>query len=109
MDHAAIRAKLSAEVNSVDAEGLLPHQRRQGLLMLAPERDLLDAAMAIATDQTETVRSLTGSGALYKPSLAQMADWVVDRSLRFQFVVVQPYVLAQQILRDDSTRGGDRG
>jgi hypothetical protein len=100
MDHDELRHKLLTEVLAVDAAALLPHHRRGALLVLAADVDLISAAVAIATDDVDTVQKLAADGALVKPSLAQLADWCVDAALRFQFIILQPHVLAQPMLRD---------
>ena len=93
-----LRDRIRAQIESTDAGALLPHQRRDALLVLKPDVDLLDVAEAITADDNEKVGALLESGELFKPSLAQMSDWLVDLELRFQFVILQPYVLAQRIL-----------
>ena len=95
-----LRAKLKGEVLSVDAASLLPHHRRQALWILEPAVDLLDVALAIAEDRSGEIEALIGSKQLQRPELGQLADWCVDTELRFQCVILQPYVLAQVITRD---------
>lgn len=98
-----LRQKLLDEVAAVDAAALVPHHRRGALLMLAIEVDLVETALAIATDDTATVEALIREGAIARPTLAQLADWCVDTSLRFQFLILQPYVLAQPLPRDSES------
>jgi len=64
---------------------------------------MLEAAVAIAEDDSETVATLVEQGKLVKPSLGQLADWCVDAAQRFQFVILQPYVLAQPLPRKSDT------
>ncbi|MBT8495961.1 MAG: DUF2288 family protein [Deltaproteobacteria bacterium] len=92
-----LRAKLRSEIQAVDAAALLPHQRRDALLVLEPSVDLLDIAVAIAKDDVAAITGLIADGRLSKPDLGELADWCVDVELRFQFVIVQPYVLAQKL------------
>lgn len=97
MSEFRLRDKLRGEIAAIDAPALLPHHRRGALMILAAEVDLLDTAHAVATDDAKTIAALIDGGMLYKPSLAQLADWCVDAGLRLQFVIVQPYVLAQPL------------
>jgi len=92
-----VRDKLLAEVQAVDATALLPHHRRSALFILAPEVDLVDTAAAMASDDASVLAKLIEDGAITRPSLGQLADWCVDSEQRFQFVIVQPYVLAQPL------------
>lgn len=94
---ADLREKLRGEIQVVDASSLLPHQRRGALLIAQRSVDILDVAVAIASDDASRVAALVEEGSVYKPSLGQLADWCVDTELRMQFVILQPYVLAQPI------------
>ena len=96
------REELKSQVQVTGAQSLLPHQRRDGLLILRASHDLLDVALAIADDDSELIAGYLKKGSLYKPSLAELADWCVQTELRFQFIILQPYVLAQPI---ESARG----
>lgn len=93
-----MREKLRSEIQAVDAATLLPHQRRDALLLLAAEADLLDVALAIAADDASIVGALVADGQVQRPTLGEMADFCINTELRFQFVILQPYVLAQVIL-----------
>ena len=96
-----VRDKLRKDIAAVAADALLPHHRRGALLILATGVDILDAAEAIATDDATTVAAMISDGTLSKPSLGQLADWCVDVEQRFQFVIVQPYVVAQLLPRTE--------
>lgn len=89
------REKLRADIQVAEPKELLPHQRRDALIMVHKEVDILDVAMAVAQDEADTVASLLEEKKLFKPTLGELADWCVDQNLRVQFVILQPYVLAQ--------------
>lgn len=93
-----LREKLRAEIASVDAAALVPHHHRGALFVLETAADILDVALAIAEDDSATIEALLADGRLRRPSSAELADWCVDGALRFQFVILQPFVLAQPIL-----------
>jgi hypothetical protein len=93
-----LRDKLRGDVQVAAASELLPHHRRGGLLVLRAETDLLDVAFAIASDDLDEVAGYIDGGQIFRPSLAQLADWCVDSVIRFQVVILQPYVLAQPII-----------
>jgi hypothetical protein len=84
---------------AVDAAALLPHPRRGALLVLSGEHDLLAVAEAIARDDSDTVSLLLESGRLVRPSLSDVADWCVDEAQRLQFLIIQPFVIAQLLPR----------
>ena len=97
-----LREKLKSEIQATHAPELLPHHRRDALFMVRADVDILDAALAIAQDEAATVAALIDEGKLFKPSLAQLSDWCVDLELRFQFVILQPYVLAQALNKEQA-------
>ncbi len=94
----SLQAKLKTEIQAASAADLLPHHRRDALFIARDDVDFLDAAMAIGSDEADRVAEWLTDGSLYRPSLAQLSDWCVDLELRFQFVILQPYVLAQPIV-----------
>ena len=99
MDVEALRARLRGEMEQVEAAVLLSHHRRGALIVAAQGVDLLDVAVAVATDESATIGRLLEAGDLAKPTLGELATWCMDQTLRLRFVIVQPYVLAQVIVR----------
>lgn len=100
MDH-DVRDKLRGEVMSSYWEDLAPHQQRGALLLLTPALDLLDVAEAIAKDDKQSVTGWLASGALRRANERDRESYEKDAEeetqLRFQFVVVQPWVVAQAL------------
>jgi hypothetical protein len=92
-----LREKLKLDIQATSAAALLPHHRRDALFMVRADVDILDAAVAIGSDEAAAVAALIEEAKLFKPSLAQLSNWCVDLELRFQFVILQPYVLAQAL------------
>jgi len=92
-----LREKIRAEMRSCSAADLLPHHRRDALLVATPDQDILAAAVAIASDATEIVAILVSEKKIFRPSLAQLSDWCVQSNLRFQYAILQPYVLVQAL------------
>jgi len=100
MEAESLETKLRSEIQAASAADLLPHHRRDALIIAGDDVDFLEAAMAIGSDEAEVVAKLLTDGSLYRPSLAQLSDWCVDLELRFQFVILQPYVLAQPLSQE---------
>lgn len=91
-----LRDKLKSEI----MPGAWPELRYQfargGLLLVSPERDLLAVALAVATDDQAEVQRLLIEGALWR-TRDDDARAFEAAPPRFQFVIVQPWVLAQVI------------
>lgn len=92
-----VREKLKSEIMATDFAALAPHFARGALVLAAPELDILDAAEAIARDDRAQVEAWLTSGALRRASDNDARAYMEDRELRFQFVIVQPWVLAQPL------------
>ena len=87
----ALREKLKSEVQATPWPDLVPHAKRGALLLAAKSLDLLDVAVAVADDDVAAIRGWLEAGSLSK------ADPGESHGGRFQFVIVQPYVLAQAL------------
>jgi len=93
----AIRDKLAQEEGPVLWRDLRAHAKRGGLLLVAGELTLLEAATAIATDDAARVEAWLTAGHLLKPSLPALESWEEELDKPFRAVVVQPFALAQEV------------
>ena len=59
--------------------------------------DLIQVAQSIAEDNTAQVASWLKSGELQRPTQEQVEDWDKTPARIFKSIVVQPYVLIQEI------------
>ena len=91
-----LRAHLTNEVHRVDWKPLAPHAKRGGLILVDGALDLVDVAVAVATDDASRVQQWMQSASLTKPTSEQVDVWKEDAEDRFTVVIVQPYVLAQR-------------
>jgi len=90
-----LREQLKATLDEAEWSWLAPHLKRDGLILVSVDLDLLEAAEAIARDDKAKVQQWLASGKLGKPSSAQVSTWDATPAKKFLVVVVQPYVLAQ--------------
>jgi hypothetical protein len=100
----AIREKLRSEVLAAPASDLVPHFARGALLLVDPALDLLDAAVAIARDDRERVEAWLAARTLSRASDDDARALVSQPTLRFQFVIVQPWVVAQKLPGDQAAQ-----
>jgi hypothetical protein len=91
-----LRAQLSGEIHRVDWTPLAPHAKRGGLVMVAPELDLLDVGVAVARDEGAQVQGWMDAHQLGRPTDAEVEAWRQEADERFTVLIVQPYVLAQR-------------
>lgn len=93
-----LRARLAAEIHRVDWKPLAPHAKRGGLVMVAPELDLIDVGVAVAGDDGPQVQIWMRAHQLRRPTEEELEAWHDETEERFMVLIVQPYVLVQ---RDD--------
>lgn len=93
-----IRTELTAALDQAAWDWLAPHRSRGVVVMVAAGLNLVDVGVAIATDQVSPVQHWMSEGLLYKPSDEQVNDWAATpEEQRFQALIVQPYVLVQEL------------
>ncbi len=75
----------------------MPHADRDAVILVAESLDLVDVGYAIANDQATSVEQWIQDCLIYKPSIEQKAVWSEDQTKRFQALILQPYVLIQEL------------
>jgi len=93
-----LKAELAQSVDEAAWDWLVPHAKRDVVIVVTQELDLLDVGVAIANDDTLSVQSWISNQQVHKPFANQLADWNSDHSKRFQALIVQPYVLVQELV-----------
>ena len=93
MDADLIRHKLESEVEEADWSLVAPHFARDVLVLCGEELELLDAAVALAMDDTATVSNWLATGSLRKANDTDALAFA-EHPPRFRFVIVAPFVVA---------------
>lgn len=92
-----LRQELATMVGPAEWHNLLPHAARDSIVVVNPDLDLVDVGVALATDNVSSVQRWISEALIAKPTVDQLKDWERDRSRQFQVLIVQPYVLIQDI------------
>jgi hypothetical protein len=92
-----IKNKLQKEIASISWQEILPHAKRDVVVVIAPQLDLLEVAEAIALDNTSLVSSWITEKLVTKPSATQLTDWNTNPEKEFSAAIVQPFVIIQPI------------
>ncbi|BAZ51815.1 hypothetical protein NIES4103_44730 [Nostoc sp. NIES-4103] len=92
-----IRAELTQNLDEAEWEWLIPHAQRDAVIVVTRELDLLDVAEAIANDNIPSVQQWIDEQLIAKPTTVQLGEWNGDRTKRFHTLIIQPYVLVQEI------------
>ena len=94
---AELRAELAKDLDEAQWEWLIPHVKRDSVLIVAKELNLVDVGIAIASDNLLPVQHWVSEQLIQKPSETQLSDWNSDPQKRFNTLIVQPYVLIQEL------------
>lgn len=80
-----------------DWTALQEHYLRNALFMVDSSLDLTEVGLKVANDDTEAIQNWLSNGMLSRPQQEQVKAWELDDCRSFQFVIIQPYVLAQVV------------
>ena len=94
---ADLKAELAKDLDEAQWEWLIPHVKRDSVLIVAKELNLVDVGIAIASDNLLPVQHWVSEQLIQKPSETQLSDWNSDPKKRFNTLIVQPYVLIQEL------------
>jgi hypothetical protein len=88
-----MREQLAAFLGDVYWTDLRAHAARDALIVVADDLDILDAGVAIASDDSGTVAAWIEAKLLWKPTADDLARWPAEPLPTFESLVVAPYVL----------------
>ncbi|MCG6135685.1 MULTISPECIES: DUF2288 domain-containing protein [unclassified Anabaena] len=92
-----LRTELSTNLDEAAWEWLIPHVQRDAVIVVASDLDLLDVGVAIASDNISSVQQWIDQQLMAKPSNTQVGNWNSDRTKKFHTLILQPYVLVQEM------------
>ncbi|MGM3308202.1 DUF2288 domain-containing protein [Anabaena sp. WFMT] len=92
-----LRAELKQNLDEAEWDWLIPHVQRDAVIVVTDGLDLLDVAVAIAGDNIPSVQQWIDQQLIAKPSVDQVGEWNGNRSKRFHALIIEPYVLVQEM------------
>lgn len=92
-----LRDELAESLDEAEWNWLAPHARRDSVIVVEAALDLVDVGVAIANDNVTSVQHWIAESLIHKPSQAQIDDWNLNQTKRFNALIVQPYVLVQEL------------
>jgi hypothetical protein len=92
-----LRDKLRNELDTVDWRALREYLRRDSVIVVAAELDLVEVACCVARDCSVEVAGWIAGGQLRKPELADLSAWERELDKPFRMLIVAPYVLIQAV------------
>ncbi len=97
-----LKLELAEMVGPAEWRWLSPHANRDALVLVNRELELADVGVALATDDVSAVNRWIAEELITKPTPDQLKTWERNAEKRFQSLIVQPFVLVQDSLADES-------
>ena len=97
-----MKKTLQESIDMAQWEWLKPHLQRGTLFIIAQNLELAEVAFRIAQDDTDYILKVMNDNSLKRPSEEQIEKWDKTPLAQFNFVIVQPYVLMQEIVEKQS-------
>ncbi len=94
-----LRAKLNLETAQLAWPELERHFARGVVIKVTPGMDLVDAALSVAENNAATVEAWLAEGRIARAELSDAEDWHARQPM-FWAVVVAPWVLVQEVLKE---------
>ena len=88
-----MRDELRATVGVVLWSDLQAHAKRDAIIVVSAGLDVVEAGAALAENDAARVEQWIREGLLGKPTAADLERWPIDRTARFDSLIVAPFVL----------------
>jgi hypothetical protein len=95
------KEELATKVDTIDWFTLRAHLERGALIVVDPMLDLAEVASAVANDEVKTVERWVSSGVIGKPTAQQVEQWDAEKRKNFLCLIVSPYVLVQEEVKEN--------
>jgi hypothetical protein len=92
-----IRTRLEEALGPVLFTDLRAHLARDAVFVVGPTVSLVECGVRVALDDVTAVTAWIASGELRKPSSDERAAWPAAAGRRWMALVVQPFVLVQDL------------
>ncbi|MDJ0648684.1 MAG: DUF2288 domain-containing protein [Xenococcaceae cyanobacterium MO_188.B19] len=91
-----IKTKLQEDIATIGWQDILPHAKRDAVIVVNPNLDLVIVGEAIANDNSSLVRNWIEQAQIAKPSTEQLTQWNNKPETQFNTLIVQPFVIVQK-------------
>jgi hypothetical protein len=92
----SLEQRLENEIGSIDWPGLERHFARGVLVWIDPGLKLVDVAVSVVNDETESVALLMESGRIRRVTTEDALTWQQSKTT-FRALVAAPWVLVQSV------------
>jgi hypothetical protein len=88
-----IQEQLAQDLAEVNWSDIMPHSKRDAVIVVYEGLSLVEVGAAIAQDNTAQVGVWIAEQLVQKPTAQQLSDWNGNPTQLFSTLIVQPYVL----------------
>ena len=93
-----VAERFSRDLAEVCWRDLRIHLQRDVVILVAADLDLVAAATAVASDDKGRIENWIAQNMVAKPSREQIALWETHLDKPFRMLIVQPFILLQEIV-----------
>lgn len=93
-----LKKTLKGEVGTADWKALNAHFKRDALIAVSSDLDIVEVGLMIAMDNTEQIRLWLNRGKIGKPTIEEADEWK-ERATEFTSLILSPFVLIQPLPR----------
>jgi hypothetical protein len=94
---AELRTQLTELLDEAELDWLKTFLQKDVVVIVNDGLDLVDVGVAIAQDDTVKVDRWIGEQLITKPTNDDLAKWNSNPAQKFRAIIVQPYVLVQDL------------
>ncbi len=91
----SIQQQLQDELATMDWNAIIPHAKRDAVIVVDQQLDLVTVGTAIAKDQSHQVNRWITELLIHKPDTSELTAWNEEPETEFKTLIVQPFVLIQ--------------
>lgn len=91
-----LQDQLREDVADIEWKDLLPHAKRDAIIVVKEKLNLPEVGVAIAQDNTTLVQEWISNLSISKPSPEQLTDWNNQPQKQFIALIVQPFVIIKE-------------
>lgn len=93
----SLKETLAKDVADITWKDLLPHAKRDAIIVVQNDLKLTEVAVAIAEDNTVSVQEWIGKQSIAKPTSEQLTAWNQSPEKQFLALIVQPFVVVKEV------------
>lgn len=92
-----LRHQLAEAIGPARWDWLQPHAKRDAVIVVTAEMDLVEVGVALAEDKAANVQRWIDEQAIYKPLPEQLSTWNEQAEANtFEALIVAPFVLIRE-------------